>query len=94
LPEIEDLVEVDLYRVHVDAEVLLRRPRLHQDGLLTGAKIQTVEDSPWREAFLIRPGGRTRQRAVASSATWAHPVVLPRGVLVEDVDSLAFWRWE
>jgi len=31
---------------------------------------------------------------VASSATWAHPVVLPRGVLVKDVDSLAFWRWE
>ena len=45
-----------------------------------------------------RPGGNDfatlAHYTVASSATWAHPVILPSGVLVKDVDSLAFWRWE
>jgi len=33
-----------------------------------------------------------RKWSVASSATWAHPVVLDTGLLVKDVDSLAFLR--
>jgi hypothetical protein len=33
-----------------------------------------------------------RKWSVASSATWAHPVVLDTGILVKDVDSLAFLR--
>jgi outer membrane protein assembly factor BamB len=49
------------------------------------------------ELVVAPPGGATfaplAQYTVASSATWAHPVVLPGGVLVKDVDSLAFWRW-
>jgi outer membrane protein assembly factor BamB len=50
------------------------------------------------ELSVVSPGGSAPSTlahyAVASSATWAHPVVLPAGVLVKDVDSLAFWRWE
>jgi len=33
-----------------------------------------------------------RKWSVASSATWAHPVVLDSGILVKDVDTLAFLR--
>jgi outer membrane protein assembly factor BamB len=33
-----------------------------------------------------------RKWSVASSATWAHPVVLDTGFLVKDVDALAFVR--
>jgi outer membrane protein assembly factor BamB len=33
-----------------------------------------------------------RRWSVASSATWAHPVVLDTGVLVKDVDSLSYLR--
>jgi outer membrane protein assembly factor BamB len=50
------------------------------------------------ELVVAPPGGSVfapvAQYTVATSATWAHPVVLPGGVLVKDVDSLAFWRWE
>ena len=50
------------------------------------------------ELVVASPGGaafaRLARYTVASSATWAHPVVLPSGVVVKDVDSLAFWRWE
>jgi outer membrane protein assembly factor BamB len=35
-----------------------------------------------------------RTWTVAESATWAHPVVTSGGVLVKDVDTLAFWRFE
>jgi outer membrane protein assembly factor BamB len=30
---------------------------------------------------------------VADSRTWAHPVVLPSGVIVRDERHLSFWRW-
>ena len=33
-----------------------------------------------------------RKWSVAKSATWAHPVVLDAGILVKDVDTLAFVR--
>ena len=33
-----------------------------------------------------------RKWTVAASATWAHPVVLDTGILVKDVDTLAFVR--
>jgi hypothetical protein len=33
-----------------------------------------------------------RKWTLAKSATWAHPVVLDAGILVKDVDSLAFVR--
>jgi outer membrane protein assembly factor BamB len=35
-----------------------------------------------------------RTWTVAESATWAHPLVTSGGVLVKDVDTLAFWRFE
>ena len=35
-----------------------------------------------------------RTWTVAESATWAHPVVTSGGVLVKDVDRLAYWRFE
>jgi hypothetical protein len=35
-----------------------------------------------------------RKWTVAASATWAHPVVLDTGILVKDVDTLAFLRME
>jgi hypothetical protein len=41
------------------------------------------------DAAAFRP---LRKWSVASSATWAHPVVLDTGILVKDVDSLAFLR--
>jgi outer membrane protein assembly factor BamB len=55
---------------------------LNTDGELTVA-------APGRNDFAT-----LAHYTVASSATWAHPVILPSGVLVKDVDSLAFWRWE
>ena len=41
------------------------------------------------DATAFRP---LRKWSVASSATWAHPVVLDAGILVKDVDTLAFVR--
>lgn len=41
------------------------------------------------DATAFRP---LRKWKVAASATWAHPVVLDGGVLVKDVDTLAFLR--
>lgn len=41
------------------------------------------------DAQAFRP---LRKWSVASSATWAHPVVLDTGVLVKDVDSLSYLR--
>jgi hypothetical protein len=41
------------------------------------------------DAAAFRP---LRRWTVATSATWAHPVVLDMGVLVKDVDTLAFLR--
>ena len=35
-----------------------------------------------------------RRYTVAPSATWAHPVILAGGVIVKDVDSLGYWKWE
>jgi outer membrane protein assembly factor BamB len=35
-----------------------------------------------------------RTWTVAEGATWAHPVVTSGGVLVKDVDTLAYWRFE
>ena len=35
-----------------------------------------------------------RTWTVASSATWAHPIVLDAGILVKDADSLAFLRFK
>jgi outer membrane protein assembly factor BamB len=50
------------------------------------------------ELSIVAPGGSAPKTlahyTVASSPTWANPVVLPSGVVVKDVDSLAFWRWE
>jgi len=41
------------------------------------------------DATAFRP---LRKWSLASSATWAHPVVLDAGILVKDVDTLAFVR--
>jgi outer membrane protein assembly factor BamB len=53
---------------------------LDTDGTLTVAAA---------DATGFRP---LRQWSAAQSATWAHPVVLASGVLVKDVDTLAFLR--
>lgn len=53
---------------------------LDTDGSLTVAAA---------DATAFRP---LRKWKVAASATWAHPVVLDEGVLVKDVDTLAFLR--
>ena len=34
-----------------------------------------------------------RRYRVAASETWAHPVVLPEGVLIKDFDGLGLWTW-
>ncbi len=31
---------------------------------------------------------------VAGSPTWAHPVIVPGGILVKDAETLALWRLE
>jgi outer membrane protein assembly factor BamB len=66
-------------------------------AVLAGAGVLFVLDTDG-ELLVVAPGGSAptplARYTVASSATWAHPVVLPGGVLVKDVDSLAFWRWE
>src|SRR5262249_59238019 len=50
------------------------------------------------ELLVLSAAARTfaplRRYTVAPSATWAHPVILPSGVIVKDVDSLGYWRWE
>jgi outer membrane protein assembly factor BamB len=53
---------------------------LDTDGSLTVAAADAVA---WRPL---------RKWSVAASATWAHPVVLDAGILVKDVDTLAFLR--
>jgi outer membrane protein assembly factor BamB len=66
-------------------------------AILTGGGVLFVLNTDG-ELSVVAPGGSApttlAHYTVASSATWAHPVVLPRGVLVKDVDSLALWRWE
>jgi outer membrane protein assembly factor BamB len=53
---------------------------LDTDGSLT---VAAADASGWKPL---------RKWSVAQSATWAHPVVLDSGVLVKDVDTLAFLR--
>jgi len=53
---------------------------LDTDGSLT---IAAADASGWKPL---------RKWSVAQSATWAHPVVVDSGVLVKDVDTLAFLR--
>jgi outer membrane protein assembly factor BamB len=53
---------------------------LDTDGSLT---VAAADASGWKPL---------RKWRVAQSATWAHPVVLDAGVLVKDVDTLAFLR--
>jgi outer membrane protein assembly factor BamB len=53
---------------------------LDTDGAMT---VAAAEPSAFRPL---------RKWSVAKSATWAHPVVLDAGILVKDVDSLAFVR--
>jgi outer membrane protein assembly factor BamB len=53
---------------------------LDTDGSLT---VAAADPSGWKPL---------RKWSVAPSATWAHPVVLDAGVLVKDVDTLAFLR--
>jgi outer membrane protein assembly factor BamB len=53
---------------------------LDTDGALT---VAAADASGWKPL---------RKWSVAQSATWAHPVVLDSGVLVKDVDTLAFLR--
>ena len=53
---------------------------LDTEGLLT---VAAADAAAWRPL---------RKWSVAASATWAHPVVLDSGVLVKDVDTLAFLR--
>ncbi len=53
---------------------------LDTDGSLT---VAAADASGWKPL---------RKWSVAPSATWAHPVVLDSGVLVKDVDTLAFLR--
>ena len=55
---------------------------LDTDGSLT---VAAADASAWRPL---------RKWSVAASATWAHPVVLESGVLVKDVDTLAFLRFK
>ena len=35
-----------------------------------------------------------RRYTVADSETWAHPVVLPEGILVKDLNRLSLWAWD
>ena len=30
---------------------------------------------------------------VANSPTWAHPVILNRGIVIKDAEKLTFWSW-
>ena len=53
---------------------------LDTDGSLT---VAAADATAWRPL---------RKWKVAASATWAHPVVLDTGILVKDVDTLAFLR--
>ena len=66
-------------------------------AVLAGAGVLFVLNTEG-ELVVASPGGTAfiplARYTVASSATWAHPVVMASGVLVKDVDALAFWRWE
>jgi outer membrane protein assembly factor BamB len=64
-------------------------------AILAGAGVLFLLDTEgWltvaaADASAVRP---LRKWKLAASATWAHPVVLDTGVLVKDVDTLAFLR--
>jgi outer membrane protein assembly factor BamB len=49
------------------------------------------------ELTIARPNAKSfavvRKYTVAESQTWAHPVVLEKGVLIKDANTLALWNW-
>ena len=34
-----------------------------------------------------------RKYTVADSPTWAHPLILPAGIVIKDATTLALWSW-
>jgi outer membrane protein assembly factor BamB len=49
------------------------------------------------ELLVLDQGGAAfaplRRYTVAQSQTWAHPVVLPEGILIKEYDRLSLWSW-
>ena len=55
-------------------------------ALTSGGELIAFRDSDQEYAELAR-------YRVADAPTWAHPVLLPAGVLVKDAEHLTLWRW-
>ena len=55
-------------------------------ALTSGGELIVFRDSDQEYAELAR-------YRVADASTWAHPVILPAGLLVKDAEHLTLWRW-
>ena len=64
--------------------------------VLAGDSVVALNNSA--ELSVVRAGGDawqvTRTYKVADRETWAHPVVLSGGILVKDLNSLAYWSFQ
>ena len=61
--------------------------------LVAGGKLILLKDDG--ELIVARASNKgfepIRRYTVADSPTWAHPLVLPNGVVIKDKTTLAFW---
>ena len=64
--------------------------------LIGANSLLTLKDDG--ELIVAKPSGskfeQLRRYKVADSATWAHPLPVPGGLVIKDVSTLAFWSWE
>ena len=64
--------------------------------LVSGGNLILLRDEG--ELIIAKASGKSfepvRRYAVADSPTWAHPLVLPNGVVIKDKTTLAFWSVE
>ncbi len=64
--------------------------------LIGANSLLTLKDDG--ELIVAKPSGKAfeliRRYKVADSATWAHPLPIPGGLVIKDVSTLAFWSWD
>ncbi len=64
--------------------------------IISGGNLILLKDDG--ELIVAKASGKAfeplRHYTVADSPTWAHPVVLPSGLVIKDVTSLSLWRVE
>jgi outer membrane protein assembly factor BamB len=83
--------------VQTGATKWIGEPRQGENAsiMIAGDRLLLLKDDAELIVARAVPNGvPLRRYTVAESPTWAHPLILEKGIVIKDADSLAFWSFQ